>query len=164
MSNCATMKIQVLMCGCSSQSQGQACFITGFPECRLGNWWVKSYPHLHHASSRQQSDVCFLLIFTVCLWLSLSGVTINDLLTLACLAIIQQPVSLVTVAVIAIEHAHTLMITTVVPKRTVVDHWGDESSKAISSRVNSRNMCGNASMFPLPHPIYLTEKDCSDLS
>lgn len=44
------------------------------------------------------------------------------LLTLADLAIFQQPVALVTAAVIAVEHTHTLMITTVVPKRTVVDH------------------------------------------
>lgn len=44
------------------------------------------------------------------------------LLTLAGLAVVQQPVSLVTAAVIATEHTHTLMITTVVPKRTVVDH------------------------------------------
>ncbi len=43
-------------------------------------------------------------------------------LTLAGLAVVQQPVSFVTAAVIAIEHTHTLMITTVVPKRTVVDH------------------------------------------
>lgn len=44
------------------------------------------------------------------------------LLTLAGLAVLQQPVSLVTATAIAIEHAHTLMIATVVHKRTVVDH------------------------------------------
>lgn len=43
-------------------------------------------------------------------------------LTLASLAVGQHPVSVVTAAVIAIEHAHTLVITTVVPERTVVDH------------------------------------------
>lgn len=43
-------------------------------------------------------------------------------LTLAGLAVGQQPVSIITATVITVEHTHTLMIATVVPKRTVVDH------------------------------------------
>lgn len=50
------------------------------------------------------------------------AVPMYEHLTLAGLAIGQQPVSVVTAAVVAIEHAHTLVITTVVPERTVVDH------------------------------------------
>lgn len=43
-------------------------------------------------------------------------------LTVAGLAVVQQPVTLVTAAAVAIKHAQALVITTVVPKRTVVDH------------------------------------------
>lgn len=47
---------------------------------------------------------------------------VSGKLTVAGLAVVQQPVTLVTAAAVAIEHAQTLVITTVVSKRTVIDH------------------------------------------
>lgn len=61
---------------------------------------------------------------TVSLFGDSQAVTDPDMLplTLAGLAVDQQPVSVMAAAVKTVEHAHTLVITTVVPKRTVVDH------------------------------------------
>lgn len=84
-------------------------------------------------------EPCFspVLILTCGVWAASLGVcwcvltlsSVLAVLTLAGLAIIQQPVAFVTTAVIAIEHAHTLMITTVVSEGTEVDHWGRRAAR-----------------------------------
>lgn len=68
---------------------------------------------------------CFLIFlfhFLDVVYLGPSGVWLCCRLTLAGLAVIQQAVTIVTAAVVAIEHAHALVVTAVVPKGAEVDH------------------------------------------
>lgn len=43
-------------------------------------------------------------------------------LTLASLAVVQQAITIITAAVVAIEHTHTFMVAAVVPEGAEVNH------------------------------------------